>query len=343
MLPYTSYRRFCALFLLAIALSYPLAALVEEGVATVKNPTSTSRLNLRAAPSSDAEVLMQYYSGVRVKVLDRPATEWVEVSVGADPGALHGFMASAYLVFEEDVAGLTPLPVYATGTPWTLYAAPAFDAAPLAQLKGQDQGAVLGLSKHWLHVCFGDMTGFVPNPTSPATPAPLQPTAIPTPGVSPLPSDPSVLVLREGAAVYGGPGGLGVPLIVLPVNTQLRIVQVLPQDYAVDLTGTVAYLPTSTRLWTDLALRAYDPARVCHRLHTLRETKLRTGPGDEWPALETLSEDTDRLADGSALTAIDYEEGWHIVCYGSGLDGAFPLIAYVSAQDVEITGGIQTP
>lgn len=342
MLPYAPYRQLCALFLLALALTCPLAANAEEGVATVKNPTPTSRLNLRAAPSADAEVLMQYYSGVQVKVLDRPAPEWVEVSVGADPGALHGFMASAYLVFEED-EDLTPLPVYAPGTPWTLFAAPAFDAATLARLKGPDQGAVLGLSKHWLHVCFGDLTGFVPNPTSPATPAPSRQTAIPTPGVSPLPSDPSVLVLREGAAVYEGPGGLGAPLIVLPVNTQLRIVQVLPQDYAVDLTGTLAYLPASTRLWTDLSLRAYEPARVFHRLHTLRETKLRTGPGDEWPALETLAEDTDRLADGSALTALDYEEGWHIVCYGRGLDGAFPLIAYVSAQDVEITGGTPTP
>ncbi len=326
-------RPLLCLFFLAFSLS-PLAQ-AEEAAAFVRNPSATSRLNLRASPSADAEVLMQYYTGVRVAVLASPSDEWAEVRVGEGSGSMHGYMMASFLAFDGQASDVPALPAYAPGMAWTLLSARSADAPALLELEADMQGVVLGMSKHWLHVSAGDVTGFVPNPaSSQATAAPSaapSPTALPQLTASAQATAPTVLVLRAETPVYAAPGASGPPLIVLPAYSELALLEMTPDDYAAAMTGSVVYVPRSARLWTDVDLRVCAQG-LCLPVRALRETKLRTGPGEEWPAVETLPEGAQALANGDALLAGPPTDGWRPVRVGEGAD--FPLIAYVNEQDV---------
>lgn len=321
----------CLLFL-ALSLS-PFAQAEEPATAFVRNPSATSRLNLRAAPSAEAEVLMQYYTGVQVAVLSSPSEEWAEVRVGEGAGEMHGYMMVSFLAFDGDASETSALPVYAPGTAWTLLSARSAGAPALLELEAEDQGVVLGMSRDWLHVSAGNVSGFVPNPKTPqavSSPAP-SPTALPQLTASAQATAPTVLVLRVETPVYAAPGEAGSPLIVLPAYAQLPLLQTTEQDYAASMTGSIVYVSRSAHPWTDVDLRVYAQS-LRLPVRAVRETKLRTGPGEEWPAVETLPEGAQALANGEALLAGPPEDGWRPVRVGEGAD--FPLIAYVSEQDV---------
>lgn len=327
-------RPLLCLFLLLLSLAS--FAQAEEAVpARVVNPSATSRLNLRASPSADAEVLMQYYTGVEVSVLSSPSDEWAEVRVGVGAGSMHGYMMVSFLAFDETVSDSSVLPAYSPGKAWSLLSARSTGAPALLELEAESQGVVLGMSKHWLHVSAGNVTGFVPNPASPqatATPsAAPSPTALPQLTASAQATAPAVLVLRAETPVYAAPGASGPPLIVLPAYSELALLETTPDDYAAAMTGSVVYVPRSARLWTDVDLRVYGQGLFLP-VYAARETKLRTGPGEEWPAVETLPEGAQTLANGDALLAGPSEDGWRPVRVGEGAD--FPLIAYVNEQDV---------
>ena len=50
--------------------------------AIVQNPNAADRLNLRAAPSRDAQSLGKYYNGVEVQILEDLNKGWVRVRIG---------------------------------------------------------------------------------------------------------------------------------------------------------------------------------------------------------------------------------------------------------------------
>lgn len=65
-----------------------------QGTATVNNPKSTQYLNLRAQPSTSAQVIAQYKNGVRFEVIE-PGETWTKV-YGAASGNI-GYFMTRYL------------------------------------------------------------------------------------------------------------------------------------------------------------------------------------------------------------------------------------------------------
>ena len=80
----------CALLLLpAIALAQ--SAVIDNG----SNPGN--RLNLRSAPSRDAQTVGKFVSGTRVEILADAGDGWSQVCIGGGQNAVTGYMMTQYL------------------------------------------------------------------------------------------------------------------------------------------------------------------------------------------------------------------------------------------------------
>ena len=89
--------------------------------AIVQNPNAADRLNLRAAPSRDAQSLGKYYNGVEVQILEDLNNGWVRVRIG-HRGTAEGYMMKEYLQEDGMQTVKSAMPTYtSTSSAWELY------------------------------------------------------------------------------------------------------------------------------------------------------------------------------------------------------------------------------
>lgn len=81
----------CALLALLPALALAQSAVIDNG----SDPGS--RLNLRSAPSRDAQALGKFVSGTRVEILADAGDGWSQVKIGGGHNAVTGYMMTQYL------------------------------------------------------------------------------------------------------------------------------------------------------------------------------------------------------------------------------------------------------
>ena len=79
------------LLLLLPAFALAQSAVIDNG----SDPGS--RLNLRSAPSRDAQTLGRFVSGTRVEILSDAGDGWSQVRIGGGQNAVTGYMMTQYL------------------------------------------------------------------------------------------------------------------------------------------------------------------------------------------------------------------------------------------------------
>ena len=129
--------------------------------AVVNNPDPKTRLNLRAEPNGDAEVLGKYFSGVSVTLLDTPKDGWAHVQIA---GTATGYMQTKYLAMNGErveSAMLTPKIQNKGGTGLNLRQMPSASAQSLGLYKNGTQVTVMGVYGGWVHVTVDGKTGYM--------------------------------------------------------------------------------------------------------------------------------------------------------------------------------------
>ena len=131
---------------------------------TVVNDAPERRLHLRAAPSSKAESLGKYYSGVVVDMLwqEKEYDGWRRVSIEG----VSGWMSTKYLSFASaGVCGYLPPMGEADGPKGVvnLREGPGYGYHVLAELPDGTKAEILGISGDWAHVRLkeGGVTGYM--------------------------------------------------------------------------------------------------------------------------------------------------------------------------------------
>lgn len=81
----------CALLALLPALALAQSAVIDNG----SDPGS--RLNLRSAPSRDAQTVGRFVSGTRVEILSDAGDGWSQVRIGGGQNTVTGYMMTQYL------------------------------------------------------------------------------------------------------------------------------------------------------------------------------------------------------------------------------------------------------
>lgn len=124
--------------------------------AMVNNPNPEDRLNLRAAPNTEAATLCKYYNGVQVELLGDENNGWIKVRIGN----LDGYMRTAFLETDYSKTIGSALPSYsidnAAGTGLTLRASQSTSANSLGFYTNGEMGYVYGVSETWCHVIAPD-------------------------------------------------------------------------------------------------------------------------------------------------------------------------------------------
>ena len=88
-------RKRCFLLVCALLL-LPAFALAQSAV--IDNGSDPgSRLNLRSAPSRDAQAVGKFVSGTRVEILSDAGDGWSQVRIGGGQNAVTGYMMTQYL------------------------------------------------------------------------------------------------------------------------------------------------------------------------------------------------------------------------------------------------------
>ena len=151
------------------------AASINQGndlLAVVNNPNPADRLNLRSAPSVDAQSIAKYFNGTYVNVIDTYDNDWVYVVIGnASGGSASGYMSSAYLTFDLTNASISSaLPVltiqnrYGQGLNLRTGCDAESEQDPSSVIGLFPNGTpvmVLGVLEDWYHVQIGGMTGYM--------------------------------------------------------------------------------------------------------------------------------------------------------------------------------------
>lgn len=128
--------------------------------AVVNNPDAADRLNIRIAPSIDAESLGKYYNGVIVQVLEDLNDEWVRVRIG-NGGFIEGYMMKKYLKYDTDETVVSAMPTYISlSSAWELYRSMDISGDYVMHGNGEIVN-LLGFSSKWWHIRVGEDTGFV--------------------------------------------------------------------------------------------------------------------------------------------------------------------------------------
>lgn len=134
-----------------------------DAYAVVQNPNAADRLNLRAAPSRDAQSLGRYYNGVEVQILEDLNNGWVRVQIGRR-GTAEGYMMKEYLQEDGAQAVEFAMPTYtSTSSAWELYQ--SRDVNGEYDMYGHGETVtLLGFTPEWWHVQIREYTGFIPTP-----------------------------------------------------------------------------------------------------------------------------------------------------------------------------------
>jgi uncharacterized protein YgiM (DUF1202 family) len=142
---------------------------LEKGLAYVKNPVSTDRLNLRESINANGQggnSMGKYYTGVEVQILEiltKGGVEWAQVRVGA---TRTGFMQTSFLVKSKPTSAMPNVVVKnpkATDH-LNLRAAPNENSTSLGRYQNGTAVVVLGvINSTWSHVKVNGLEGFMMN------------------------------------------------------------------------------------------------------------------------------------------------------------------------------------
>lgn len=130
--------------------------------AYVNNPDPTDRLNLRAAPSANADSLGKYYNGVEVLVLGDAGNGYWHVQVNCTKTA--GYMDAAYLTTAYMDAALRPTAKVRNPNAaiTNIRSAPSHTAQVLYTAENGEGMAVMGVTPDgWLHVQTEGIFGYI--------------------------------------------------------------------------------------------------------------------------------------------------------------------------------------
>lgn len=131
----------------------------NENLLYINARSASSRLNLRAAPSTTSSSLGQFYTGTAVEVLSYTRTGWAYVRIGQ----LEGYMDADYLTATQPQQygqTRTVRNPYATGL--NLRDMPTTDGTILAFCANYTTVTVLGdLTDNWCYVQVGDTLGYM--------------------------------------------------------------------------------------------------------------------------------------------------------------------------------------
>lgn len=168
-------KRLIALMLLTLLLVTTAQAGGAE-YAVVYNPDAGDMLNLRRVPSTGAESLGKYHTGVVVQVLENVDDQWARVRVGqAD-----GYMMRRYLA---DPLGVGSMPGFAAATVRNRYYAGmtalldspgGAEAQVIVNLADNTPVTVLGYAGDYAHVQYAGVTGYVSRESVSGGPLPPQ-------------------------------------------------------------------------------------------------------------------------------------------------------------------------
>lgn len=121
--------------------------------------------------------------------------------------------------------------------------------------------------------------------------------------------NPLILTLRKSnIPAYSAPSYDAKVVGSLPKYTELYVIGTWGNFYIVSLRDASAFIPKDAALWTSAQLN--DWLAVSSAGYALRETTLRTGPGEDWPEAATCKSN----ASMSISTKYD-EDGWYFVLY----------------------------
>ena len=82
--------------MLAAMLLVPVMAMAQSAV--IDNGSDlASRLNMRAQPSRDAEIVGKFASGTQVEIIANAGDGWSQVRIGSGKSSVSGYMMSSYL------------------------------------------------------------------------------------------------------------------------------------------------------------------------------------------------------------------------------------------------------
>lgn len=130
--------------------------------AYVNNPDPTDRLNLRAAPSANADSLGKYYNGVEVLVLGDAGNGYWHVQVNCTKTA--GYMDAAYLTTAYRDANLRPTAKVrnANAELTNIRSAPSYASEVLYTAENGEGLAVMSVTPDgWLHVQTEGIFGYI--------------------------------------------------------------------------------------------------------------------------------------------------------------------------------------
>ena len=130
--------------------------------AYVNNPDPTDRLNLRAAPSANADSLGKYYNGVEVLVLGDAGNGYWHVQVNCTKTA--GYMDAAFLTTAYRDATLRPTAKVrnANAELTNIRSAPSYASEVLYTAENGEGLAVMGVTPDgWLHVQTEGIFGYI--------------------------------------------------------------------------------------------------------------------------------------------------------------------------------------
>ena len=153
-------KRMCgALALLVLLALLPAAAFAQSAV--VDNGSDpTQRLNLRSAPSRDAQTLGRFYSGTQVEIVADAGDGWAQVVIGGGANSVSGYMMRDYLSDGSAVDARQSRQVTSPyGTPSVvLRDRPSNSYDAVTMLAGGDTVTVIGVSGEFCYVLTGDAT-----------------------------------------------------------------------------------------------------------------------------------------------------------------------------------------
>lgn len=133
-----------------------------SNVATVSNPVSSHWLNLRKAPSYEAEVIDIFYNGAQCTILNRMG-EWYYVSIVKNGETLYGYFRSEYLTVGGNGSGAgADYTVSTKNGGWlNMRSGPTYDAAVLTTIPNGACVSVVLQGNNFYQIMYNGTAGFV--------------------------------------------------------------------------------------------------------------------------------------------------------------------------------------
>ncbi|MBQ4265877.1 MAG: SH3 domain-containing protein [Clostridia bacterium] len=148
-------KSWLAALMLAVLL-LPGAALAQSAVVNNGSDPS-SRLNMRSAPSRDAQAVGKFVSGTQVEILSDEGNGWALVRIGSGDAGVTGYMMRDYL---KDSSSVDARERRAVASPYgtqsvVLRNRPSNSYHPVAMLAVGEMVTVIGVSGDFCYVVTG--------------------------------------------------------------------------------------------------------------------------------------------------------------------------------------------